>query len=68
MHVPHGEAKDGHSWCTITYATYQNSSPINIENIPNTNLQVSSYDILVSWILCDMYLYAHKSRLKARDA
>ena len=30
-------------------------------------VQVSMYDILVSWILCRMHLYAHKSQLNVRD-
>ena len=47
------------------YAIHQDSSPINIISYKNVQLVICA--ILVSLILCRMYLYAHKSRFNVGD-
>ena len=59
----YGKAND----TKITYAIYKDFSPINKKYISNTIVQVSIYDILVSWFFCRMYPFAHKSRLHRTD-
>ena len=64
---PCDDAKDGYfvapkSEChlpRLQYYQYKNASV--------TTVQVSMYDMLVPWILCCMFLYAHKSRFNVRD-
>ena len=57
---PYGDANDVFVVPNSVYHLLRLQS-FQYENISITISQVSMYDILVSWILCRMYLYAHKS-------
>ena len=65
--VARGHAKDGFVVVQNTVCHLPKLKSYQYENISITIVQVAMYDILVSRIFCCVYLYAHKSRLNAKD-
>ena len=61
----YGDAKDGYLWCKIIYAVRQDYSSISINFIKH-HCTGAIYDILVSWITCHVYRYAHKPQFNVR--